>query len=81
MANAITTTEYNQIKNITFVVIRFDNNVRTMSYGGLSYIKALDYIMKTQSYNSKHLVFDESNLPKGINLNESKYEHFTQFIL
>ncbi|MFJ7982469.1 hypothetical protein ACIQ1D_19635 [Lysinibacillus xylanilyticus] len=81
MANLITTTEYSEIKNKGMVVIRFEGNIRTMTYSGISYKTAIEYMMKTQSYNSKHLIFEMDNLPKGINLSDNSFEHFKQFIL
>ena len=47
MANQITMREYNEIKNETVQLIRFENGRRKMTIGGMSYKNAIDEMQKS----------------------------------
>lgn len=78
MANSITQKEYNAIKNdTTITVVSFENERRTLSYGGLNIIKAIDEVIRNQKLGRESLII--RNLPGGeVSWDRKDYDKYLQ---
>jgi hypothetical protein len=78
MTNSITRKEYEAIKNdTTITVVSFENNRRTLSYGGLNIIRAIDEVIRNQKLGRESLII--RNLPCGeTSWDRKDYEKYLQ---
>lgn len=74
--NNLTNKEYNQIKNKLVTVVSFNKDgIRTMTYGGCNYAKAVEEVLFRQSLGQHSFLIE--NLPDGeVSRNIKDYEKY-----
>jgi len=61
MAHTLTSIEYKEIQDQELCVVSFKDGIRTLTYGGLNYKKAIEHCIKKQKQGEICLIIPISN--------------------